>query len=240
MVLQHDECNSCHWTIVHLKMIKMVIYVYIFRLLPVILVPWLGIGPVLPAFEVWSLNHWTKEVLKIVILRYIFFLSKNCMESQKNEDQPERTVWNEASRQWLRKVWLRKHSCPLKTGSNQDLSLWLFAERLPLWIYRMWWQWLQVESCHSEPRSGLLWPAWPSERQRMQYVLTFWPFAQLNPSPSYEPEKLSVMPIKGLGKREHGCPAEQKHVSSTPSARRSEVWKEMQAVLKGVISIYLS
>ena len=57
-------------------MIKMVIYVYIFRLLPVILVPWLGIGPVLPAFEVWSLNHWTKEVLKIVILRYIFFLSK--------------------------------------------------------------------------------------------------------------------------------------------------------------------
>ena len=26
--------------------------------------------------EVWSLNHWTKEVLKIVILRYIFFLSK--------------------------------------------------------------------------------------------------------------------------------------------------------------------
>ena len=29
MVLQHDECNSCHWTIVHLKMIKMVIYVYI-------------------------------------------------------------------------------------------------------------------------------------------------------------------------------------------------------------------
>lgn len=43
------------------------------------------------------------------------------MESQKNEDQPERTVWNEASRQvW---EWLRKHSCPIKTGSNKDLSV---------------------------------------------------------------------------------------------------------------------